>query len=114
MSRKSENKSFICRNCGRQVLPLTNGSYRNHCPHCLYSLHVDNVPGDRSSSCGGIMEPAGLVYHSKKGYQIRHKCMKCGAERVNVIAEDTIMPDNYTRICKLSGNLNKQISKRNS
>lgn len=107
VSRKTENKSFLCMNCGRQVLPLTNGSYRNHCPHCLHSLHIDNIPGDRSSNCGGIMKPVSLVYNSKKGYQIRHKCMKCGLERVNVIAENTVMPDDYEQICKLSSSLNR-------
>ena len=93
MSRKSENSTFICAHCRITVVPLTNGSYRNHCPHCLYSLHVDNVPGDRSSNCGGLMQPVGLIYHSKKGYQIRHRCIKCGAERVNRIAENTLQPD---------------------
>jgi DNA-directed RNA polymerase subunit RPC12/RpoP len=93
MSRKNENSTFICAHCGTTVVPLTNGSYRNHCPHCLYSLHVDNVPGDRSSSCGGLMQPVGFIYHSKKGYQIRHRCVKCGTERINRIAENTLQPD---------------------
>ncbi|WDF05905.1 RNHCP domain-containing protein [Shouchella hunanensis] len=34
-----------------------NGSYRNHCPFCLYSKHQDIIPGDRASTCGGLMEP---------------------------------------------------------
>ena len=41
MSRKSENTGFICAYCGADAKPLTNGSYRNHCPLCLHSLHVD-------------------------------------------------------------------------
>lgn len=89
MSKKTENNAFTCIHCGREVLPLTNGSYRNHCPHCLFSLHVDNIPGDRASDCGGSMKPIDVIYHSKKGYQIRHKCMRCGFERVNKIAENT-------------------------
>ncbi|MBA3237248.1 MAG: RNHCP domain-containing protein [Parachlamydiaceae bacterium] len=24
-------------------MPLRNGSYRNHCPFCLSSLHVDDI-----------------------------------------------------------------------
>ncbi len=73
--------------------PLDNGSYRNHCPHCLYSLHVDELPGDRKSGCGGLMRPIGIVYNSKKGYQIVHRCETCGAQKVNRIAEDCDIPD---------------------
>jgi DNA-directed RNA polymerase subunit RPC12/RpoP len=102
VSRRTENISFLCMNCGKQVVPLSNGSYRNHCPHCLHSLHVDNMPGDRSSNCGGIMKPVKLIYNSKKGYQIQHKCSKCGSNKVNIIAEDTVMPDDYRIILTLS------------
>ena len=50
--------TFICKVCGRTVVPENAGSdHRNHCPNCLSSLHVDIEPGDRESSCGGIMEP---------------------------------------------------------
>ena len=101
MSRKNENSAFICASCGKNVLPLTNGSYRNHCSFCLYSLHLDNVPGDRASGCNGLMEPAGVVYNSKKGYQIRHKCQVCGVVQVNRIAENTVQPDNMDVILKL-------------
>ena len=57
MSRKTENTAFVCQHCGRQVLPLTNGSFRDHCPFCLFSLHVDEQVGDRMSDCRGLMEP---------------------------------------------------------
>lgn len=101
MSRKTENSAFVCVNCGRMVVPLTNGGYRNHCPHCLHSLHVDNCPGDRSSDCGGIMEPVDVIFHSKKGYQIVHRCKRCGVRKSNKIAEDTEMPDDFGLICRL-------------
>ena len=61
MSRRKENSQFLCEQCGRHVLPLSNGSYRNHCPFCLFSKHVDILPGDRASDCGGLMEPVGLT-----------------------------------------------------
>ena len=32
MTRKEENTGFVCEHCGREVLPLKDGSYRNHCP----------------------------------------------------------------------------------
>lgn len=101
VSRKKENSRFICKNCENEVLPLTNGSYRNHCPYCLYSLHLDKNPGDRLSDCHGLMKPEGIIYHSKKGYQVRHKCISCGFERVNKIAENTVVPDNFDLILRL-------------
>jgi len=101
MSRKEENTEFICRHCGRAVLPLNNGSYRNHCPFCLYSLHVDSKPGDRKSQCGGLMEPVGIVYKSGKGYQIMHRCLVCGAERVNKTAADTEQPDDIEALTRI-------------
>ena len=60
MSRTSENTAFTCLICDLEVAPLSNGSYRNHCPGCLYSQHLDLVPGDRASSCEGMMEPVEL------------------------------------------------------
>ena len=93
MSRKNENTGFTCENCGGMVQPLDNGSYRNHCPFCLYSKHIDILPGDRREKCGGLMAPVGLRYKPGKGYQIIHRCLKCGAERVNKAATDTTQPD---------------------
>ena len=101
MSRKSENTNFICAHCGKTVIALTNGSYRNHCPFCLYSLHVDEGIGDRQSFCLGLMEPTGIVYNSKKGYQIVHVCRKCNIKRLNRIAENTEMPDDVDMILSL-------------
>jgi DNA-directed RNA polymerase subunit RPC12/RpoP len=93
MSRREENAGFICVNCGKTILPLNNGSYRNHCPYCLYSRHVDKQPGDRKEHCGGLMEPIGIRYKSGKGYQIVHRCLVCGEERVNKAAVNTGQPD---------------------
>ncbi len=93
MSRKTENVPFTCAHCGLEVQPVTNGSYRNHCPACLYSLHVDVLPGDRAATCGGLMRPEGIRYHTKKGYQILHRCEKCGATQWNKAARDTVQPD---------------------
>ncbi|MEI4618326.1 RNHCP domain-containing protein [Bacillus cereus] len=101
MSRNIENTSFICEFCQENVLPLSNGSYRNHCPFCFYSKHVDDViPGDRNSSCKGLMEPIDIKYHSKKGYQLVHVCVECQKEQVNKIAQDTIQSDNVVQLMK--------------
>ena len=101
MGKKDENRGFVCERCGRSVLPLSNGSYRNHCPFCLYSKHVDYFPGDRECMCGGSMRPVGIAYHHKKGYQIIHRCEKCGVHSRNKIARDTIQPDDIDKIIRL-------------
>ncbi|WP_106767119.1 RNHCP domain-containing protein [Paenibacillus faecalis] len=94
MSRKLENTSFQCEKCSAEVSPLTNGSYRNHCPFCLYSKHLDNKTGDRLSQCKGLMKPIALDYSAKKGYQIIHQCIKCKKTHKNKVATDTIQEDN--------------------
>jgi hypothetical protein len=101
LSRKSENQGFVCGNCGEIVLQLSNGSYRNHCPFCLYSLHVDNKPGDRQNMCRGLMKPISVISKTKKGLQLIHKCTKCGMISVNKIASDDIQSDDLDEVIKL-------------
>ncbi|MET7279083.1 RNHCP domain-containing protein [Kribbella sp. NPDC005582] len=90
MSRSTENTGFTCAHCAAGVSPLTNGSYRNHCPDCLYSLHVDITPGDRENPCGALMRPVQLEHHSAKGYMLVHECLTCGTRRRNRIAPDDL------------------------
>jgi DNA-directed RNA polymerase subunit RPC12/RpoP len=99
---QATNTGFTCTNCGREVPPLSNGSYRNHCPYCLYSLHVDINPGDRSSECQGVLKPVGVSYSGKKGWVIHHRCERCGEMRRNKAALDDAVPDNYDLIIELS------------
>ncbi len=101
MTRATQNVGFICALCGKNVLPLTNGSYRNHCPSCLYSKHVDEKPGDRKNPCNGLMEPIGLRFNSKKGYQVVHRCTRCGEIKVNRIARNTVQPDDLDELMSL-------------
>ena len=101
MGRRRENTGFVCANCGEGVLALTNGSYRNHCPSCLFSRHVDQKPGDRLSDCGGLMRPVALR-GSKKGMQILHECTSCGLQRPNRVAERTIQPDHVDALIAVS------------
>ena len=105
MARKDENRGFICINCRTAVTPLTNGSYRNHCPVCLCSVHMDVYPGDRASDCHGLMRPVGVAYRAKKGWQVMHRCERCGASRPNRIADDTVQPDDMQEVARLSGNV---------
>lgn len=102
MKKRILNTAFVCQNCKREVLPIPNGSYRNHCPFCLFSLHVDGeVPGDRKNSCKGLMEPTGIRYHTKKGFHLIHRCTRCGTYRHNVICEGKCQPDNRELIQEL-------------
>ena len=78
---------FTCIHCGREVLPLGYSS-RNHCPHCLSSIHLDEVPGDRAAHCGGVMEPVGVWVRQGGEWAILHRCKKCGAFHSNRIAAD--------------------------
>ncbi len=82
-------QSFICSTCGRKVFSEGAGSkHRNHCPHCLSSLHLDNIPGDRASGCGGIMEAIGVWVRKDGEWAIIHRCKKCGHLSSNRIAAD--------------------------
>lgn len=101
MGRKEENTGFICENCGQDIMPLNNGSYRNHCPYCLYSKHVDNMPGDRQSMCKGLMKPIGTRITSKKGIQIIHECINCNIRKANKVAENDTQADSIDEIIKL-------------
>ena len=74
----------MCENCGVKV---RGDGYTNHCPHCLYSKHVDVNPGDRKSLCGGLMEPT-AVEHKNGAYVIVHRCRKCGAKKGNLAAKN--------------------------
>jgi len=79
-SRRAENTGFTCVHCSAPVPASTDGHYRNHCPVCLWSLHVDDLPGDRASDCRALMEPIGLVEKSGKGWQLVHRCIHPGRE----------------------------------
>ncbi len=72
-------EDFACQNCGREVV---GSGYTNHCPHCLWSKHVDVYPGDRASECGGMMEPVGLE-NKKSEWSLIHKCLRCGHVKNN-------------------------------
>lgn len=91
MSRSAENTGFICRHCAQVVSAQSGGSYRNHCPYCLRSRHLDVVPGDRAADCGAVMAPIGVDYSGKKGFILIHRCTGCRAEDRNRLAPDDDM-----------------------
>ena len=79
------DSGFVCAHCGKTVEPLGYTS-RNHCPFCLWSLHVDVNPGDRANTCGGQMEPIAAKPDPKAGFVILHRCTKCGELHPNKAA----------------------------
>lgn len=78
---------FICIHCGKEVAPLGYTS-RNHCPFCLWSLHIDINPGDRECDCLGALEPIKVETNAKRGFIVVHKCRKCGSVKRNKAADD--------------------------
>ena len=100
---RGTNQGFTCAHCGREVAPLRSGTVRNHCPFCLWSVHVDVDPGDRASDCGGPLEPIAVEHSAKKGWIVVHRCTVCGATRRNKAAlDDPDQPDDYGRLVALS------------
>lgn len=91
---------FECCHCSLEVTPNPSmgTAHRNHCPHCLWSKHVDTTPGDRASRCLGCMEPIGVTLKhegvDKYGKEKRgdvmlvHRCTQCGQININRIAAD--------------------------
>ena len=99
---QKNDSGFTCAHCGREVLPLGYTS-RDHCPFCLWSLHVDVNPGDRANTCGGEMEPISCVPDAKKGYIIVYRCTKCGEIHRNRAAhEATVQPDSKKLLIALT------------
>jgi len=90
------DEEFICENCNKEVSKLIKSS-RDHCPHCLYSKHVDINPGDRLNECMGLLKPIGIEKF-KNTFKIIYKCEKCNMEHKNIMADD----DNMELIIKLS------------
>ena len=86
---KNDN-GFICENCGFEVAPLGYTS-RDHCPKCLCSKHLDINPGDRASTCKGLMVPVYAEPDAKKGFVITYKCIVCKAVMRNKSASDDDM-----------------------
>ncbi|HWR20174.1 MAG TPA: RNHCP domain-containing protein [Clostridia bacterium] len=92
------DEPFTCRVCGHEVNALQYTA-RDHCPCCLCSMHVDNLPGDRANDCGGVLRPVGV--ESYKGeFKIVYRCENCGEVKRNKAASD----DDMNLIIKLSAN----------
>jgi hypothetical protein len=81
--------TFRCRNCRLDVsIDAPGTAHRNHCPGCLWSLHVDDVPGDRAADCGSSMEPVAISVRPDGEWTIVHRCSGCLTMHLNRIAGD--------------------------
>jgi hypothetical protein len=69
-------EDFVCTKCGTAVV---GDGYTDHCPACLWSRHVDVNPGDRASTCLGMMEPI-ATEGTGPIYTILYKCTQCKSE----------------------------------
>jgi hypothetical protein len=61
---------------------------------------LDDVPGDRRASCGGVMDAVALR-RTAKGLQIVHRCRRCGVQRPNCVADQTDQPDEIDMLIHL-------------
>ena len=81
--------AFPCTRCGMPIPSEAAGTHnRNHCPHCLHSLHVDIRPGDRANPCRGVMEPITLWNKPGGETALIHRCSRCGELIANRVAGD--------------------------
>lgn len=91
--------NMTCANC-KQVfdLSLPGSTHRDHCPHCLCSVHIDTRPGDREVWCGegepcttnfkhAILRPIAKSSEQYPAY-IQYQCEKCSKEKINIQAFD--------------------------
>jgi rubrerythrin len=87
-------EDFACGHCGKLI---KGNGYTNHCPHCLWSKHVDINPGDRQHICNGLMKPVEMDIEQGK-YIIVHKCQNCGTVKRNKASPE----DDFENILKLT------------
>lgn len=93
---KMIDENFICEVCNKNVEKL-GVTARDHCPYCLSSKHLDIMPGDRSSNCGGVLTPIDIEKSKKDTMKIVYKCDKCGMIKKNKAADD----DNFDLILEI-------------
>ncbi|MBN2704498.1 MAG: RNHCP domain-containing protein [Pontiellaceae bacterium] len=83
------NSTIRCRKCSEQFSFQALGTRnRNHCPYCLWSVHLDHRPGDRAVKCGGLMEPIAISLRADGEWTIVHRCTECGTLHANRVAGD--------------------------
>jgi hypothetical protein len=89
-ARRDGPNTFRCGNCRLDVSHRAPGTaYRNHCPNCLWSRHLDdNRPGDRAADCGSLMEPIAVTVRGDGEWVLVHRCGGCDVLHLNRTAAD--------------------------
>lgn len=92
----ADDEAFNCANCSRRVAMIAAGTRnRNHCPFCLFSLHVaeGRKQDDRRSTCRGLMEPIAISAQKDGEWSLVHRCVACGDIKTNRISgdDDTVL-----------------------
>ncbi len=88
-ARRGAGGSFRCRRCSLDVpLDAPGTAHRNHCPNCLWSVHLDRTPGDRAADCGATMEPIAITVRGDGEWVLVHRCGGCHALDLNRSAAD--------------------------
>ena len=87
--RRRSPSTFRCTHCGLDVPTDAPGTaHRNHCPTCLWSRHLDDVPGDRAARCGAAMEPLAVSSRGDGEWTLIHRCRGCAELHLNRVAGD--------------------------
>ena len=82
------NDGFTCEACDATVLAAPS-TFRNHCPVCLTSKHVDDIiPGDRASACHGLMSTTSYIGTDPEKLDLIQKCDTCQKQSKNRTAPD--------------------------
>lgn len=105
MKPKKVVENFKCDVCRAEII---GDGYTDHCSFCLWGKHADEeIPGDRASDCGGLMEPVKAEYEKGK-WRIFYKCQKCGHRFI----VDAGKEDNKERLEELMRNVTCPCRKR--
>lgn len=103
--KETSGHGFGCDHCNEWVpIDESIGTHnRNHCPHCLWSKHMDaDKPGDRKSDCKSGMKPVALTFKGEAmdkyaggdterrlgELMLVHECTAGDRVRINRIAAD--------------------------
>ncbi len=104
LSFQRRRETFVCVHCQETVI---GDGYTNHCPRCLWSLHVDQQPGDRAEACGGPMEPIKVELRHDE-FVITHRCQVCHHEKRNRAARD----DNREEMIRITADVARRFMNR--
>lgn len=97
----AHDEGFVCVACGFDTPPLGVTS-RDHCPRCLTSLHVDVVPGDRQSNCGGRLRPV-QAEQTHGAWRIGYVCEVCGHTGWCKAVLQGEEPDDWEALMRVAG-----------